>query len=100
MFGGLLYGLGLIIAISFADPIMIIFGAGILIGMAGVVRLSPSFWGVAGRNVEEKRRPMALGIASAGGSIGQIAIVPLAQGLITYDSLEFSSLPWPRLHSS
>ncbi|MDP7391247.1 MAG: MFS transporter, partial [Alphaproteobacteria bacterium] len=48
--------------------------------------------GVVGRNVEEKRRPVALGIASAGGSFGQIAIVPLAQGLITYDSLEFSIL--------
>ena len=35
---------------------------------------------------------MALGIASAGGSFGQIAIVPLAQGLITYESLEFSIL--------
>ena len=92
VFGGLLYGLGLIIAISFADPIMIIFGAGILIGIAQSCTTFAVVLGVVGRNVEEKRRPMALGIASAGGSFGQIAIVPLAQGLITYDSLEFSIL--------
>ena len=92
VFGGLLYGLGLIIAISFADPIMIIFGAGILIGIAQSCTTFAVVLGVVGRNVEEKRRPVALGIASAGGSFGQIAIVPLAQGLITYDSLEFSIL--------
>ena len=90
--GGLLYGLGLIIAIAFSNPVMIIFGAGILIGVAQSCTTFAVVLGVIGRNVDEKQRPKALGIASAGGSFGQMAIVPLAQGLITYDSLEFSIL--------
>ena len=90
--GGLLYGLGLIIAIAFSNPVMIIFGAGILIGIAQSCTTFAVVLGVIGRNVDEKQRPKALGIASAGGSFGQMAIVPLAQGLITYDSLEFSIL--------
>ncbi|MEL0019886.1 MAG: MFS transporter [Rickettsiales bacterium] len=90
--GGVLYALGLVVAISFSDPLLIIFGGGILIGLAQSCTTFAVVLGVIGRNVEEKRRPMALGIASAGGSFGQMAIVPLAQGLISFDGLEFSIL--------
>lgn len=90
--GGLLYGAGLCITIGFSDPLMIILGGGILIGIAQSCTTFAVVLGVVGRNVDEKRRPMALGIAAAGGSFGQLAIVPMAQGLIEYDSLAFSIL--------
>lgn len=88
--GGLLYTLGLVVAISFSHPLMIIFGGGILIGLAQSCTTFAVVLGVIGRNVSEKRRPMAMGIAAAGGSFGQMAIVPLAQGLIEFDGVAFS----------
>ena len=88
--GGVLYAAGLIVAALFSDPMMIIFGGGILIGMAQSCTTFAVVLGVVGRNVGEKRRPMALGIAAAGGSFGQMAVVPLAQGLIEIDGVVFS----------
>ena len=35
---------------------------------------------------------MALGIASAGGSFGQMSIIPMAQGLMEFGGFEFSLL--------
>jgi MFS family permease len=88
--GGVLYAAGLVVAALFSDPMMIIFGGGILIGMAQSCTTFAVVLGVIGRNVDEKRRPMALGIAAAGGSFGQMAVVPLAQGLIDIDGVVFS----------
>ena len=88
--GGVLYAAGLIVVALFSDPMMIIFGGGILIGMAQSCTTFAVVLGVVGQNVGEKRRPMALGVAAAGGSFAQMAVVPLAQGLIEIDSVVFS----------
>ena len=90
--GGVLYALGLYVAVSFSEPMMIMLGAGILIGLAQSCTTFAVVLGVIGRRVSEQRRPMALGIASAGGSFGQMSIIPMAQGMMEFDGFEFSLL--------
>ena len=90
--GGVLYALGLYVAVSFSEPMMIMLGAGILIGLAQSCTTFSVVLGVISRRVSEQRRPMALGIASAGGSFGQMSIIPMAQGLMEFGGFEFSLL--------
>ena len=90
--GGVLYALGLYVAVSFSEPMMIMLGAGILIGLAQSCTTFSVVLGVISRRVSEQRRPMALGIASAGGSFGQMSIIPMAQGLMEFGGSEFSLL--------
>jgi predicted MFS family arabinose efflux permease len=60
---------------------MLILSFGILVGIG----ISCTTFGVAlpavGRAVAPERRSMAMGLASAGGSLGQMLLVPLAQGV-------------------
>lgn len=75
--GGVLYAAGLAIVAAGQNPLTAILGAGLLVGF-GVSAMSFSVvLGVIGRNVSDQRRSLALGIASAGGSFGQV-VVPLA----------------------
>ena len=90
--GGVLYALGLVVAVNFSDPLMIMLGAGILIGLAQSCTTFAVVLGVIGRRVSEERRPMALGIAAAGGSFGQMSIIPMAQGLMEFGGFQFSLL--------
>ena len=85
-----LYSLGMVVTVVTSTPVLIIFGAGLLVGLAQSCTTFAVVLGVIGRNFDEKRRPMALGIASAGGSFGLIALVPIAQGLIDIGGLNLS----------
>lgn len=57
-------------------------GTGILIGLALSGTTFGTVLGVIGRAAPPEKRSMALGIASAGGSFGQMAVIPVASGLI------------------
>ena len=81
--GTLLYALGMFLMAGVDDPVVLTTAAGILIG-AGIAGTS---FGIVlpamARAVPEERREWALGLGTAVGSMGQFAMVPIAQSLIT-----------------
>jgi len=80
--GGALYTSGLVL-MGFADsPWMLSLSTGLLVGI-GLSGVSfPVLLGVVGRAVPPEKRSMAMGIASAAGSLGQFAMLPGTLGLI------------------
>lgn len=78
-FGAALFALGLCLAAMAPSGIMLVLGLGVLVGIG----ISCTAFGVVltsvGRCAPPEKRSMAMGIASAGGSFGQVAMVPLAQ---------------------
>ena len=79
---GALYMLGLI-GMSFAQtPIAMHFAAGLLVGAALSGATFATVLAVIGRTVAPERRSTALGVATAAGSFGQFALLPVNQLLI------------------
>ena len=80
--GTLLYALGMLLMSGVDNPWMLNASAGVLVG-AGVAGTS---FGIVlpamARAVGEQRRQWALGLGTAAGSLGQFAVVPIAQVLI------------------
>lgn len=79
--GATVFALGLsVAAISETGPLLVL-SMGVLVG----VGISCTSFGVVlpaiGRAVSGEKRSVAMGLASAGGSAGQVLIVPLAQGI-------------------
>ena len=74
-------GLGLM---AYADaPLAFDLSAGVLIGLGLSGTTFAVIMGVIGRHTTPERRSLALGIASAGGSFGQFAVLPVGQMMIT-----------------
>ncbi|WP_299842888.1 MFS transporter [uncultured Paracoccus sp.] len=80
--GGALYALGLALTstVSSALGLNLTLGGLVGISMAGVTFVVAI--GAAVRAVPPERRGLAAGIVTAGGSVGQSLLVPVAQGLI------------------
>ncbi len=79
---GVTYVLGLV-AMAFAEtPLALHVGSGALIGLALSGSTFATILAVIGRVTPPEKRSTALGIATAAGSFGQFAILPLAQLLI------------------
>ncbi|GAB1579924.1 MFS transporter [Bordetella petrii] len=80
-FGAAAFAAGLALTSVADSPLLLVLGMGVLVG----VGISCTGFGVVlasvGRAAAPERRSMALGIASAGGSLGQVALVPFAQML-------------------
>ena len=80
--GTLIYALGMVLTSGVDSPWMLNTSTGILVG-AGIAGTS---FGIVlpamARAVGEKRRQWALGLGTAAGSLGQFAVVPVAQYLI------------------
>jgi MFS family permease len=80
--GTLIYALGMVLASGVDNPWMLNTSIGILVG-AGIGGTS---FGIVlpamARAVGEKRQQWALGLGTAAGSLGQFAVVPVAQFLI------------------
>ena len=80
--GTILYALGMLLMSSVQSPFMLNVSAGVLVG-SGVAGTS---FGIIlpamARVVGENRRQWALGLGTAAGSLGQFAVVPVAQQLI------------------
>ena len=75
----LMYVLGLVLMARASTGMDLTFSAGVLIGLALSGTGFPVILSVVGRSVDESRRSLFLGLASAGGSSGQVLMVPLGQ---------------------
>ena len=80
--GGLGYCLGLYLMSQATSPLTLNLTTGLLIGVSLSATSFAVVLGVVGRAVSERNRSMALGLASAGGSVGQVLILPIGQALI------------------
>ena len=80
--GALLYALGLIGAAFATDAIGLHISFGLLIGMAQSATTFVVVLGAVGRVVSPEKRSGAFGIVTAGGSLGQFLVVPLASMLL------------------
>ena len=80
--GGLGYCLGLYLMSQADSALTLNLTAGLLIGVSLSATSFAVVLGAVGRAVSERNRSMALGIASAGGSVGQVLILPIGQALI------------------
>lgn len=80
--GALLYALGLIGAAFATDAIGLHISFGIFIGMAQSATTFVVVLGAVGRVVSPEKRSSAFGIVTAGGSLGQFLVVPLASILL------------------
>ncbi len=78
----LLYVLGLVLMAQASTPLAFDLSAGVLIGLGLSGTTFAVIMGVIGRHTTPERRSLALGIASAGGSFGQFAVLPVGQMLI------------------
>lgn len=80
-FGAAAYAAGLAMTALAPNGIVLVLGMGVLIGIG----ISCTSFGVVltavGRSVASEKRSMAMGLASAGGSLGQVLMVPLVQAL-------------------
>ena len=80
-FGALLLSAGLALAGLATSSVMLVVGIGVLFGMG----VSCTSFGVVltavGKAARPEHRSTAMGLASAGGSLGQVMLVPYAQGL-------------------
>ncbi|MFL9876925.1 MFS transporter [Herbaspirillum rhizosphaerae] len=78
-FGAATFAGGLALAAVAPSGLLLVLGLGVLVGIG----ISCTSFGVVlaavGRVATPQQRSMAMGIASAGGSLGQVLLVPLAQ---------------------
>jgi MFS family permease len=81
--GGLIYALGLYCMAHSATPGALMLSAGVLIGLGTSATGFGVVLGAVGRVTSPRQRTLYLGIASAGGSMGQFVLVPLSQGFIS-----------------
>ncbi len=81
--GAVAFAAGLVLSALAPDGPMLVLGMGVLVGLG----ISCTSFGVVmsavGKAAPPHRRSQAMGLASAGGSLGQVLLVPLAQGVTT-----------------
>jgi MFS family permease len=79
-FGAITYAAGLALVAASSSGLLMVLGLGVLVGIG----ISCTSFGVVltavGRAASPEKRSMAMGLASAAGSLGQVALVPVAQG--------------------
>ena len=79
-----LYALGML-AMTYADtPAELYLSAGVLVGLGQSGTTFGVILGIVARAFSPEKRSLALGAASAGGSMGQFLMVPFAQQLIAH----------------
>ncbi len=80
--GGAMYALGVLVMAQTSSPLDFTLGAGVLVGLGLTGTGFPIILAVIGRSVEAQRRSLFLGLAAAGGSSGQVLMVPLGQAFL------------------
>ncbi|MDM9559517.1 MULTISPECIES: MFS transporter [Bordetella] len=90
--GALLYVAGMIGTRFATDELSLYLSAGLLVGLGQAGTTFPVILPVVARSVPPAYRSTAMGIASAGGSLGQFLVVPAGQLLIT--GLDWSGALW------
>lgn len=81
--GGTLYAAGLLVMSQASAPIDATIGIGVLTGLGMSMTGFPIVLSVVSRIAGPKKRSVYLGIASAGGSSGQLVLVPVGQWFIS-----------------
>lgn len=82
VFGGVLYGAGILV-MALGDSVFALhLGAGVMVGIAVSASGFPLVLAAVARAFPAERRSFALGIASAGGSAGQFVLLPMSQAMI------------------
>ena len=81
--GAVIYAIGLILPAVWPSTTSLIIGIGVCTALGVAAAGSGTVLGAVARAVPENRRGDALGLASAGGSIGQAALIPFVQWGIT-----------------
>ncbi len=79
---GLLYTGGLLLMSVSTTPVMAHLSIGVFTGLAMSGAMFPVILSVISRSVPAEKRDLYLGIASAGGSSGQVVIIPIGQYLV------------------
>jgi predicted MFS family arabinose efflux permease len=79
----IMYVVGLVLMAQASTPLELTMSNGVLIGIALSGTGFPVILAVVSRSVSEERRSMFLGLASAGGSSGQLLMVPVSQVFLT-----------------
>ncbi|SEE18146.1 Predicted arabinose efflux permease, MFS family [Rhizobiales bacterium GAS188] len=91
-FGAITFAAGLVLAAVAPSGMMLVVGMGLLVGIG----ISCTSFGVVmtavGRAATAEKRSMAMGLASAGGSLGQVLLVPLAQTITANSGVSASLL--------
>lgn len=80
--GGVLYALGIVVMALVQTPLGLHLGAGVFVGIAVGASGFPLVLSAVARAAPEDKRGAWLGLAAAGGSMGQFVLLPGAQGLI------------------
>lgn len=80
--GGLAYVAGLLVMALVQTPLGLHLGAGVLTGIAVSATGFPLVLAAVARGAPEEKRSTYLGLAAAGGSVGQFALLPGTQALI------------------
>lgn len=85
--GSLAFAAGLALAAVAPSGVLLVIGLGLLVGSG----ISCTTFGVVlaavGRAATPEKRSMAMGLASAGGSLGPVVLVPLAQAIMEASGL-------------
>src|SRR2546421_7891380 len=81
--GGLVYALGLVLMANSTTALGLTLAIGIFVGIGMSCTTFNIVFGALGRAYSAEKRSVVLGIASAAGSFGQFALLPLALVLIT-----------------
>jgi MFS family permease len=89
---GAAYAVGLVIMAFSSTPLTLYLGSGFFIGLALSGTTFATVLAVIGRVAPPEKRSMMMGIATSAGSFGQVALVPLAQVMITSFDWHFSLL--------
>jgi MFS family permease len=82
--GAALYALGLLAMTQADSPMALYLSAGVLVGLGQSGTTFGVILGVVARTFPAGKRSAALGMASAGGSMGQFVMVPFGQQLIAH----------------
>ena len=80
--GGVLYALGLALTAFAHDYLVLGVSIGLVLGFAQSAIGFPVVLGALGRTASDKNRGIILGIATAGGSFGQLVFSPLSQSFL------------------
>lgn len=90
--GLVLYTAGLLVMSQAVSVGHLNLGAGLLVGTALSATTFAVVLGAVGRVVAPEKRSLAFGLASAGGSFGQVVVVPLSQQTIAWSGWPTSLL--------
>jgi len=83
-----LYALGLTATALFPNAGMLFLGFGILVGLGQAGMTFAVVISAVSKGTDPARRAFAVALAAAGGSLGQVAFVPIAQAFITFAGYE------------